>query len=133
MADLTKMEMAQEDKFLLNQPSPQEFDANGLRFPLHWLHHVKTSVVLLSLERMMVYGDLVTSNMLTTAEGVAALKEMLGTPVPGDPLAAANATSIGNLALIVMSCENPVVVEKALSMLNELHDLLLVQIRTQFN
>ena len=94
--------------FKVMQPA-DEFDENGLKFPIEYLNQLGVNVVFLPIEMMAEYADIITKSSIDgydkgyyeflSGDDLESLDEMYES-------GQINATSIGNMAYIAMHCKD---------------------------
>ncbi len=109
--------------FLEEEPTPGEWQQSGVRFPLQHLRKMKGRILLLPLEFMSLYNDVVTHNALVAKEyGTINRHMLLLTRRTLPAIEDLNTTTIGNLASIALNCTIAGLQKEALDILNRLHD-----------
>lgn len=87
-----------------------EFDSNGLRFPVSYLNEIKFMIVFLPLELMAEYADIVTTQMIESIDsdnGVTFSFDIARSNYSDDQIFLnLNATAIGNLAYICLNSKS---------------------------
>lgn len=89
-----------DDKF---NPKPKsEFDENGLRFDIDYLHTVGNNILLIPVKYMAEYVDVITKNYVDTNDEVLIDTIKQDKDFTKDELKNMNATSCGNMAYIYL-------------------------------
>lgn len=85
-----------------------EFDGFGLRFPIEYLNQVNKSIVLLPLELMAEYVDVICKTFIDQDDQEFIFKQILNEdPTIDDKrFENINATAVGNLAYVCLNCKN---------------------------
>ena len=123
-AEFSDIEKERYRVFKKTLPVPfPEFDGWGLRFTTEHLNALKITVILLPLEDMAIYADVVTYQAIRDANTNFLYEQffdMLNGHMPR--FASLNTTAIGNLALVAMECHIEGIKMRAKATLANIYD-----------
>lgn len=119
---------------LSDLPEKDKFNEGGIRFPLDYLRRMHIAVVLLPLEYMAEYVDIVTKEAVDDQDTAFFLT---GMPTDAEFTEAdanrINATSVGNLAYVYLYLNNEEVRDRCKKMLDMIYRFATNRIREIFN
>ncbi len=123
------IDKAKELQPILSVKPSKKFDNYGLRHSMEHLNTIGGSIILLPLEDMTEYVDVVTKSFVDADETFWIISQYndLIDKYTDEGMNRFNATSIGNFAYIAMYCKHKPSVEVAMIILNKYYDFLMFQ------